>query len=153
MRPTRMLPLLLAILFIAGLLPQPGVGAQQGPPQASPAAGPPRAANDPSGQLRWRYIGPVGNRTTSVVGVPGEPFTYYVGAASGGVWKTTDGGTNWEPLFDAEDAQSIGALALDPRDKNVVWAGTGEAYIRSNISLGNGIYRSEERRVGKECRL
>ncbi|MCH7491387.1 MAG: hypothetical protein IID05_11915, partial [Gemmatimonadetes bacterium] len=88
--------------------------------------------------LPYRYIGPVGNRVISVVGIPDQPFTYYVGGASGGIWKTTDGGTYWEPIFDDQSVSSIGALAIPPTDPNIVWAGTGESFIRSNISIGNG---------------
>jgi photosystem II stability/assembly factor-like uncharacterized protein len=95
-------------------------------------------------QLKYRYIGPVGNRTTAVIGIAGNPWTYYVGAASGGIFKTTDGGTHWEPIFDAQDASSIGSLALDPSDANIVWAGTGESFVRSHISVGNGIYKSAD---------
>jgi photosystem II stability/assembly factor-like uncharacterized protein len=92
--------------------------------------------------LRYRHIGPVGNRITSVHGVPGDPNTYYVGAASGGVWKTTDGGVNWEPVFDRQPVQSVGHLALAPSNPGIVWVGTGEAHVRSHISIGNGVYRS-----------
>lgn len=94
--------------------------------------------------LRYRHIGPVGNRVTSVVSIPGDANTYYVGAASGGIWKTTDAGTNWSPIFDGFPVQSIGAMAIAPADPNVVWAGTGEAFIRSHISLGAGIYKSTD---------
>jgi photosystem II stability/assembly factor-like uncharacterized protein len=94
--------------------------------------------------LHWRTIGPEGNRFTSAVGIPGDPLTYYVGAASGGIWKTTDGGTNWDQLFDAQPVQSIGSLAVARSDPNVVWAGTGEAHIRSHISIGQGIYKSTD---------
>jgi photosystem II stability/assembly factor-like uncharacterized protein len=93
-------------------------------------------------QLRYRYIGPVGNRADAVAGVPGNPYLYYVGAASGGIFKTTDGGTHWEPIFDAEPVSSIGSLAVAPSDPNIIWAGTGESFIRSHISIGNGIYKS-----------
>ena len=93
-------------------------------------------------RLRYRHVGPVGNRLTAVYGVPGDPHTYYVGAASGGVWKTTDAGLNWEPLFDGQTAQSVGHLALAASNPNIVWVGTGEAHTRSHISLGNGIYKS-----------
>jgi len=94
--------------------------------------------------LRYRHVGPVGNRVTAVVSIPGDPNTYYVGAASGGIWKTTDAGTNWSPIFDGFPVQSIGAMAIAPTDPNVVWAGTGEAFIRSHISLGDGIYKSTD---------
>ena len=95
-------------------------------------------------QLQYRHIGPVGNRVSAVVGVPGDPNIYYFGAASGGVFKTTDGGAHWEPVFDDQPAASIGALAIDPTNPNVIWAGTGESHIRSNVSIGNGIYKSTD---------
>lgn len=106
-------------------------------------------------QLKFRHIGPVGNRVSAVAGVAGDDQTYYAGAASGGVWKTTDAGLSWKPIFDDQDVHSIGALAVAPSDPNVVWVGTGESFIRSNISIGNGVYRSTDggenwRRVGLE---
>jgi photosystem II stability/assembly factor-like uncharacterized protein len=94
--------------------------------------------------LRWRYIGPVGNRVASVAGVPGDFNTYYAGAASGGIWKTTDAGIHWSPIFDDKDVNSIGALAVAPSNANIVWAGTGEPWIRSHISVGNGVYKSTD---------
>ena len=102
----------------------------------------PPASPDIYGQLKYRYIGPVGNRTDAVVGVPGNPYVYYVGAASGGIFKTTDGGVHWEPIFDSQPVSSIGALAVAPSDPNIVWAGTGESFIRSHISVGSGVYKS-----------
>jgi photosystem II stability/assembly factor-like uncharacterized protein len=114
--------------------------------QARTQARPPAAAIDTGslGQLQYRYIGPEGNRADAVAGVPGDALTFYAGAASGGVWKTTDGGVHWSPIFDEQNAQSIGSLAVAPSDPNIVWAGTGEPFIRSHISLGNGIYRSTD---------
>lgn len=95
-------------------------------------------------QLKYRYIGPVGNRATAVVGIAGNPWVYYVGAASGGIFKSTDGGIHWDPIFDAQDVSSIGSLALAPSDPNILWAGTGEPFVRSHISVGNGIYKSAD---------
>jgi photosystem II stability/assembly factor-like uncharacterized protein len=94
--------------------------------------------------LQFRHIGPPGNRTSAVVGVPGDPMVSYIGAASGGVWKTTDGGINWTSVFDDQEAQSIGTMAIAPSDPNIVWVGTGEVWIRSNISIGNGVYKSTD---------
>src|SRR5262245_45941679 len=89
-------------------------------------SGAPGSVGDPFSQLKWRFIGPTGNRVTSVAGIPGDPLVYYAGAASGGVWKTVDGGTHWDPVFDDQPVSSIGSLAVAPSDPNVVWAGTGE---------------------------
>jgi photosystem II stability/assembly factor-like uncharacterized protein len=100
--------------------------------------------DDAFDRLDYRHIGPVGNRVSAVVGVPGDPNVYYFGAASGGVWKSTDGGVHWDPVFDDQPAQSVGAIAVAPSDPNVVWVGTGEAHIRSNVSIGNGVYRSTD---------
>jgi photosystem II stability/assembly factor-like uncharacterized protein len=94
--------------------------------------------------MKYRHIGPEGNRISAVEGVPGDPNTYYAGAASGGIFKTIDGGTWWEPIFDDQDALSIGWITLAPSDRNVVWVGTGEPNIRSHISMGKGVYRSTD---------
>ena len=94
--------------------------------------------------LKYRYIGPEGNRISTAAGIPGDPNIYYAGAASGGIFKTTDGGNYWEPIFDSEDALSIGFIAVAPSDPNVVWVGTGEPNIRSHISMGKGVYRSTD---------
>src|SRR4051812_26655036 len=99
---------------------------------------------DQYSRLQWRYIGPVGNRIASVAGVIGDANTYYAGAASGGIWKTTDAGIHWEPIFDDQDVQSVGALAVAKSNPNIVWAGTGEPWIRSHISIGNGVYKSTD---------
>jgi len=102
-------------------------------------------------QLHWRFIGPEGNRFSAAVGLPGDPNTYYVGAASGGIYKTVDGGVNWAAIFDAQPVQSIGSLAVAKSDSNIVWAGTGEGKIRSHISLGQGVYKSTD--AGKSWTL
>lgn len=80
-------------------------------------------------QLRYRHIGPQGNRMIAVVGVPGDLNVYYGGAASGGIWKSTDGGTNWTPIFDDMPTQSVGSLAIAPSDTNVIWAGTNDGML------------------------
>jgi photosystem II stability/assembly factor-like uncharacterized protein len=100
--------------------------------------------------LEFRFIGPLGNRVVAVTGVSGDAGVYYVGAASGGVFKTSDGGAHWQPVFDDQPAASIGALAVAPSDPNVVWAGTGETFLRANVSIGNGIYKSTD--AGKTWR-
>jgi len=110
--------------------------------RAQPRAG--AIAPDAYAQLKFRYIGPVGNRIIAIAGVPGDTNVYYAGAASGGIFKTVDAGAHWDPIFDGEPVSSIGSLAVAPSDPNVVWAGTGEAFIRSNISIGNGIYKSTD---------
>jgi photosystem II stability/assembly factor-like uncharacterized protein len=105
------------------------------------------AADIPAGSLDalvYRHVGPVGNRVSAVAGVPGDPNVYFVGAASGGIWRSTDGGHTWEPVFDDHGVQSIGALAVAPSDPDVVWAGTGEPFIRSNVSHGAGVFRSDD---------
>src|SRR5262245_16284546 len=96
--------------------------------------------------LRFRYMGPESaGRIASVVGVPGDTSTYYAGAASGGVWKTTDGARTFEPVFDEQPVQAIGALALAASDPKIVWAGTGEAWtIRDSDVIGDGVYKSTD---------
>ncbi|HEX9754713.1 MAG TPA: hypothetical protein VGA42_03365 [Gemmatimonadales bacterium] len=137
-----MLPRSLACLALLGLVSVSDVLAQAR--RASPAA--PGTAIDTAlyAQLRYRHIGPEGNRVSSVAGVPGDRRVYYAGAASGGIFKTTDAGLHWRPIFDAQPVSSIGALAVAPSDPNVVWAGTGENAIRSNISLGWGVFKSTD---------
>ncbi len=118
-------------------------------------AAPPRGDTSVYGALSYRFIGPPGNRAIAVAGVSGDPYTYYAGAASGAIWKTTDGGIHWTPIFDREMVSSIGALAVAPSNPHVLWAGTGESFIRSHISMGWGVFRSTDagatwRKVGLE---
>jgi photosystem II stability/assembly factor-like uncharacterized protein len=95
--------------------------------------------------LHYRYIGPPGNRAIAVAGVPGDPMVAFVGAASGGVWRTTDGGNSWKPVFDEQPVQSVGSLAIAHSQPNIIWAGTGETFmIRAYHALGNGVYRSDD---------
>src|SRR4029077_8562847 len=102
-----------------------------------------RAAGGSEG-LAFRFVGPtVGNRVASVAGVPGDRTIYYAGAASGGVWKTTDGGIRWQPVSDSMPVAAIGALAVAPTEPTTVWAGTGEAWaIRDSDLGGDGVYKS-----------
>ena len=79
-----------------------------------------------------------------VAGVAGDPLTYYAATAAGGVWKSVNGGTKWESIFDDQPISSIGSIAVAPSDPNVVWVGSGEANIRGNVGEGNGIYRSTD---------
>ncbi|GAC1590653.1 MAG: hypothetical protein NVS3B19_11300 [Ginsengibacter sp.] len=96
-------------------------------------------------QLHVRFIGPDGNRIISVVGEPGNPLVNYVGAASGGIFKTDDAGITWHPIFDKEDNSSIGALAIAPSNHAHIWAGTGESFlIRPAHAIGNGVYKSTD---------
>ena len=130
-----------AALLLLGIL-RTAPGAAQRPSPAAPARA--VVAPDVYKGLSWRSIGPEGNRFSAAVGIPGDPSTYYVGAASGGIFKTTDGGVHWTSVFDEQPVQSIGSLAIAPSDNNIVWAGTGEAHIRSHISIGQGIYKSTD---------
>ena len=104
------------------------------------------AGQAPPQDLQFRFMGPaVGNRISAAAGIPGDPNVYYAGAASGGVWKSTDRGFTWAPVFDSEDAQAIGALAVSTSNHNIVWAGTGEAWaIRDSDMMGDGIYKSTD---------
>ncbi|MBV8689891.1 MAG: hypothetical protein JOZ59_07290, partial [Candidatus Eremiobacteraeota bacterium] len=114
---------------------------------SSPLPSPtPSPTPSPFAQLTFRNIGPstAGGRVSSVVGSDRDQALYYVGAADGGVWRSTNGGTDWTPLFDDQPVASIGALALDPSNANIVWAGTGEANPRNDVVPGNGIYVSRD---------
>jgi photosystem II stability/assembly factor-like uncharacterized protein len=95
--------------------------------------------------LRWRMIGPFrGGRAVAVSGVPGDPRTFYFGAVGGGVWKSENAGRTWNPVMDSQPVASIGALAVAPSDPGTVYAGSGEADMRSDIQHGNGMYRSTD---------
>ena len=98
------------------------------------------------GDIEWRHIGPVnmGGRVSAILGVPGDPRTFWVGGADGGVWKTSNGGVTFEPQWQDENTYSVGALALAPSDHNVVWLGSGEGDPRNSVSYGDGVYRSTD---------
>jgi photosystem II stability/assembly factor-like uncharacterized protein len=95
--------------------------------------------------LKWRLIGPFrGGRAVAVAGVPGDSTTFYFGSVNGGIWKTTDAGVAWKPIFDGQPVASIGALAVAPSDPRTIYAGTGESDIREDLSSGNGVYKSDD---------
>ena len=95
--------------------------------------------------LKWRLIGPFrGGRAVAVAGIPGDSTTFYFGSVNGGIWKTTDAGVVWTPIFDGQPVASIGALAVAPSDPKIIYAGTGETDIREDLSSGNGLYKSTD---------
>jgi len=97
-------------------------------------------------RLEWRSIGPaiMGGRIADVEGVPGDPNVVYVASASGGLWKTTNGGVRWTPIFERQGTISIGDIALAPSNPDVVWVGTGESNTRNSVSFGDGVYKSND---------
>ena len=111
-----------------------------------PGRGPAGPRPQPAPPLSFDYLGPESaGRFSAIAGIAGDTSTYYAGAASGGVWKTTDGGRTFEPVFDDQDVQAIGALAVAPSNPSIVWAGTGEAWaIRDADVMGDGVYRSTD---------
>jgi photosystem II stability/assembly factor-like uncharacterized protein len=113
-----------------------------------PASSRPSAQQSPgliTVDLKWRLIGPFrGGRTRAVAGSPSKPNVFYVGAVDGGVWRTDDAGRTWEPMFDDQPTQSIGAIAVAPSNPDIVYVGSGEGLHRPDLSVGDGIYRSAD---------
>src|SRR5262252_8197668 len=120
------------LFFLILLLPGGRAAAQSVPP-------------DLYGGLKWRLLGPFrGGRVVAVSGIPADSKTFYFGAVNGGVWKTTSAGVVWEPIFDDQSVASIGALSVAPSDPNIIYVGTGETDIRSDLSSGAGVYKSTD---------
>jgi photosystem II stability/assembly factor-like uncharacterized protein len=104
-----------------------------------------RTATPSFPEMQWRMIGPFrGGRVIPVTGVPGKPNEYLFGAVGGGIWRTTNDGNTWEPIFDAEPIASIGAIAIAPSNPQIIYVGTGESDMRSDISYGDGVYKSTD---------
>jgi photosystem II stability/assembly factor-like uncharacterized protein len=102
-------------------------------------------ALDPASAMHWRQIGPSrAGRARALSGVPSQPNVFYVGFDNGGVWRSTDYGNNWEPLFDHEPTGSIGAIAVAPSDPNIIYVGTGAGIIRPDLATGDGVYKSTD---------
>jgi len=96
-------------------------------------------------EMKWRNVGPFrGGRTRAICGVPSQPNVFYIGAVNGGLWKTTDYGRTWQPLFDQQPTGSIGAVAVAPSDPNIVYVGSGEGLHRPDLSVGDGMYKSTD---------
>jgi hypothetical protein len=131
---------------IASGSPAPAAVSPTAAAGSAAAASPSPTPTPPYNRLGWRSVGPAisGGRVASVVGSARNPLLYYVGAAGGGVWKTRNGGATWQPVFDKEGVSSIGAIALDPSNDDVVWVGTGETNPRNDVSFGTGLYKSND---------
>lgn len=122
-----------AVVVISGAVTPPLADAEENKPPKELAA------------LKYRLVGPfAGGRVSRACGVPGDPLTYYAATASGGVWKSADGGLTWKPVFDDQPTSSVGSIAVAPSDPNVVYVGSGEANIRGNVAPGAGIFKSTD---------
>jgi photosystem II stability/assembly factor-like uncharacterized protein len=141
MRSRPLTTVLAAALFVASALLSPTAA----PQESSAARRDPVTDRALWSGLRYRLVGPFrGGRALAVSGVVGDPATYYAGSAGGGVWKTTDAGSTWAPVSDAQPFSAVGALAVAESDPATVWVGTGDACIRGDVIAGNGVYRSDD---------
>ena len=133
---------LFALLALSAAVVLPGAAPAAG---AGPATAPAAVAASDYSDLRWRLLGPFrGGWATAVAGIPGDPATFFFGGADGGVWKTTDAGVTWRPVFERDRASSIGALAIAASDPKVLWIGTGQVHQRWDVVSGEGLFRSTD---------
>src|SRR5256712_2749400 len=146
-RPVARWILMLAVCVVVPAAPQGRRRGAARPQSAKPdaTAAAPQGA-DSLNNLKFRTLGPSvgGGRVTAVAGIPGDPNTYYVGAAAGGVWKTSEGGNSWDAVFADQPTGSIGAVALAPSNPNLVWIGSGEATLRNDLVDGRGVFFSPD---------
>ncbi|MEA2786579.1 MAG: hypothetical protein QOF71_2683 [Candidatus Eremiobacteraeota bacterium] len=137
----------IALLSLLIALAAAASAQEPGHPRAEASAAPsPSPSPSPGPAVHWRSIGPSvsGGRVAAVAGTDLDPALFYAGAAGGGLWKSTNGGGDWRPVFDKAGTQSIGAIAISSRDKNDVWVGTGEPWPRNDVIPGDGIYHSTD---------
>ena len=134
-----------SILLLTALFMSSGVVSSQAPPAQTIASRGP-AEHPALRALRWRGIGPAnpGGRVTVVAGIPGKPEVFYVAGAAGGIFRTTNGGVTFAPIFDDQPVASIGAIEIPASNENILWVGTGEGDPRNSTSFGNGVYRSTD---------
>lgn len=127
-------------------VPLAAPAADRAGPQQEDAHGRTQLPMKVSASVEFRQIGPAisGGRVAAVAGVAGNPDIYYVGAADGGIFRTENGGISWKALFQHQPVASVGALAIDPQNPAVIWAGSGEANVRNDVSYGDGIYKSTD---------
>jgi photosystem II stability/assembly factor-like uncharacterized protein len=126
--------------------PRPGSTGQPKPQNPTPVPSPSPSPGPPFSNMQWRSIGPAlpGGRVAAVAGSQRDVNLYYLGAAGGGVWKSTDGAETWQPVFDKQKVSAIGAIAIDPANDDTVWVGTGESNPRNDVSYGDGVYKSTD---------
>src|SRR5215213_1521399 len=144
---TKLIRRLSSAMFAAALSAGAAAPAQTPQPANPQSNSPVKVDSETVSGLGARNIGSaqMSGRVAAVDAVQeGQRLTVYVGSASGGVWKSEDGGTTFKPVFDKQPVQSIGAVALDPNNAKVMWAGTGESWTRNSVSIGNGIYKSTD---------
>ncbi len=133
--------LVVLTFFVLGLLAQEPVAARS---EAAPAGTPSLLASCCT-EMRYRMIGPFrAGRTKAAAGIPDQPNVFYIGVVNGGVWKTTDYGRTWDPIFDDQPTGSIGAIAIAPSNARVIYVGSGEGLQRPDLSTGDGIYKSTD---------